>query len=143
VTSSIVWANQADAIDSFNLVDAFQVADLFLTNEAVISNPPYDRVNDLFDLMIERGIGNTVALFLPLPYISGKAKRLAKLPFSELLVLSPRPNCLPGHLVKQGLKPEGGKRDFAWFVFQPKHKIGTPWQGSILTKHEGVQSLAQ
>jgi hypothetical protein len=133
----------SDSIDAFNLVDAFQVADLFLTDEVVISNPPYDRVNDLFDLMIERGIGNTVALFLPLPYISGKAKRLAKLPFSELLVLSPRPNCLPGHLVKQGLKPEGGKRDFAWFIFQPKHEIGTPWQGSILTKDTGVQSLAQ
>lgn len=132
-----------DAIGSFNLIDAFQCADLFLTDEVVISNPPYDRVNDLFDLMIERGIMNTVALFLPLPYISGKAKRLSKLPFSELLVLTPRPNCLPGHLVKQGLKPEGGKRDFAWYVFYPKHPIGEPWKGVLLSKDGGVQSLAQ
>lgn len=90
---------------------------------SIVSNPPYDLIDDLFDMMLDASLDGLfearAALFMPLQYLSGKAKRLRKLPLSHVLVLTPRPNCLPGELILAGEKPGGGRRDFAWYIFTP------------------------
>lgn len=83
----------------------------------VVSNPPYDKVDQIFDTMIKEGVHAKTAFFLPMAYLAGKAKRLCKLPLVRVWVCKPRPNCLPGELITSGVKPGGGKKDYAWFVF--------------------------
>jgi len=92
------------------------------TNYHIVTNPPYDLVNDLLVSMQLRfgGLGCKAALFLPLAYAAGKAKYLKDLPLTKILVCKPRPNCLPGELILSGVKPGGGAKDYAWFIFDPK-----------------------
>lgn len=108
VGDGVTPTNQhGDATGSF-----FQVS-----TACIVTNPPYERVNELFEQMIKHGVNAKVAMFLPLMYLAGKAKYLAKLPFAKLYILKPRPNCLPGSVMEQGVIPKGGKKDYAWFVF--------------------------
>lgn len=83
-----------------------------------VSNPPYDRVDELFDEMIKLGVSSKTVMFLPMAYLAGKAKRLKQLPLVRVWICKPRPNCLPGELIQSGVKPSGGKKDYAWFVFE-------------------------
>lgn len=94
----------------------------------IISNPPYGlnphgggrpRIEEQF---IELALARTrrkVAVFLHSSWMNGAARQdwLAGLPLYRVYLVSPRPSCLPGHLIQAGEKAGGGTKDYAWFVF--------------------------
>lgn len=94
----------------------------------IISNPPYGRNEQpgerprIEEQFIELALQRTrrkVAVFLHSAWMNGAARQdwLAALPLYRVYLVSPRPSCLPGHLIQAGETPGGGTKDYAWFVF--------------------------
>jgi hypothetical protein len=108
----------------FRKHDALELTALFHAPAHIVTNPPYDR--DLLRTLLPRmrapGLKHKAALFMPLAYLAGKAPLLRAIPLARLWVCRPRPNCLPGKVIARGEKAQGGRRDFAWFVFDPDHQ---------------------
>jgi len=71
-----------------------------------------------------------VALLLPLPWMTGadKAAFLQQTPLAQVLVLTPRPSMPPGPVIEAGEDPGGGTEDFAWYIWDRRHK-GPPVLG--------------
>jgi hypothetical protein len=115
----------------------------------IVSNPPYGvipkkfqqltghvRMEDLFIDLALRRAKRKVAVFLPSVWLNGakRARWLKGLPLSRVLVTTPRPSCPPTLLVLKGLKPEGGKVDFSWFIFDHDH--AGPFTGDWLFRDD-------
>lgn len=98
--------------------------------ENIVSNPPYGareyvpvgerkRLEEHFiELALERA-QRKVAVFLHSTWMNGEKRQkwLSSLPLHRVYLVSPRPSCLPGHLIQAGEKACGGTKDYAWFVF--------------------------
>lgn len=102
-----------------------QVVSPFLKDLSVVSNPPFDLVDQL--LVDVRECRRKCALFLPLTYLAGKARLLNKAPLARVLICSPRPSCPPF-----GTKAGGGKADYCWMVFVPGWS--RDWIGRLLLR---------
>lgn len=117
----------------------------FLTSDYetdnIVSNPPFglcgkankkskNRVDFEY---VKRALATAekkVALLLPLSWMTGadKGHWLAHSPLAKVLVLTPRPSMPPGPVIEAGIEPGGGEDDFAWFIWDHKHK-GPPTLG--------------
>ena len=60
-----------------------------------------------------------IALLLPATWHLGdkRSRRLEELPLRRIWFLTPRPSMPPGAMILAGMKPGGGREDFAWYVF--------------------------
>lgn len=92
----------------------------------IVSNPPFGPCNRVIDGLIpfvdacpDRAQAK-VALLLPLPWMAGddRAQWFARRPPYRIRVLTPRPSMPTGAVIEQGAKAEGGKSEFAWFIWQ-------------------------
>lgn len=93
----------------------------------IVSNPPYSQAVPF----IHRALSLAkfkVAMLLRLPFIAS-AKRAALFdgtPLAGIYVLTPRPSMPPGDMLAAGeIKAEGGKTDYAWFVWDHR-RSGKP-----------------
>lgn len=89
----------------------------------IISNPPFNLARPFIDKAL--GIAShKVAMLLPLTFLEGqrKAPWLKSTPLARVHVFSWRISMPPGELLVAGkVKPEGGKKCFAWFVWEHGH----------------------
>lgn len=90
----------------------------------IVSNPPFKlcRIKDglvSFPKLALQRARRKVALLLPTDWIQGdkRARWLAETPLYRVYFMCPRPSMPPGEAVLAGAKAEGGKQDFAWFVW--------------------------
>ncbi len=117
----------------------------FLTSDYetdnIVSNPPFGLCgksnkkskNKVDFEYVKRALATAekkVALLLPLSWMTGadKGHWLAHSPLAKVLVLTPRPSMPPGPVIEAGIEPGGGEDDFAWFIWDHKHK-GPPTLG--------------
>lgn len=93
----------------------------------IISNPPYQA--EILRAFVDRALGiatHKVAFLLPLTFLEGqrKAAWLRSTPLARVHVFAWRLSMPPGELLLAGeVEPEGGKKCFAWFVWEHG------WQG--------------
>lgn len=108
----------------------------------IISNPPYG----VAQAFAERALTlarHKVAFLLPLTFLEGmkRAQWLAASPLARVHVFSWRISMPPGELLQSGaVKAEGGKKAFAWFVFE--HGWAGPAQVRLLLKPD-VETLKE
>lgn len=88
----------------------------------IVSNPPFDRA--ILIPFIDRALSlatHKVAMLLPLTFLEGqeRARWLETTPLACVHVFSWRISMPPGELLAAGkVKAVGGKKAFAWFVFE-------------------------
>lgn len=102
----------------------------------IVCNPPFKLATAFVDKALTIA-SHKVAMLLPLTFLEGqrKAPWLQRTPLARVHVFSWRISMPPGELLVAGkVKPEGGKKCFAWFVFE--HGWQGPAHINILTKGE-------
>lgn len=106
------------------LTESFRQAD-FLQETAspadnIVSNPPFNLAREFVDRALSIA-SHKVAFLLPLTFLEGAARTrwLETTPLARVHVFSWRISMPPGELLATGaVKPEGGKKAFAWFVWE-------------------------
>ena len=84
----------------------------------IVSNPPFKIAREFAEHALKLAV-DKVALLLPLGWLNGDARSrwLEQQPLRAVYILTPRPSMPPGEMVLAGVRPQGGKQDFAWYVF--------------------------
>lgn len=86
----------------------------------IISNPPFKHAREFAECALVMA-SHKVAFLLPLTFLEGaaRARWLETTPLARVHVFSWRISMPPGELLQSGkVKPEGGKKAFAWFVWE-------------------------
>lgn len=88
----------------------------------IISNPPFKLAQEFTARALDIAL-RKVAMLLPLRWIAGdeRSRWLEDSRPARVLILAPRPSMPPGPVILAGLRPSGGKTDFAWFVWEKGH----------------------
>jgi hypothetical protein len=93
----------------------------------IVSNPPFNLARAFVDKALTVA-SHKVAMLLPLTFLEGqrKAPWLKSTPLARVHIFAWRISMPPGELLVAGkVKPEGGKKCFAWFVWEHGH-FGPP-----------------
>ena len=87
------------------------------TRPNIISNPPYNLLRPFAEhaLTVTR---QKVALLLPLARLNAAGRWLEHTPLRRVWLLTPRPSIPPHCLILEGQKPQGGRVDFCWWVWE-------------------------
>lgn len=113
-------------------IDFLNTPTLVIDN--IVTNPPFNLAREFIDCALVMA-SHKVAMLLPFTFLEGqrKAEWLKSKPLARVHVFSWRISMPPGELLLAGkVKPTGGKKCFAWFVFEHGH-VGPPTIG-LLTK---------
>lgn len=100
----------------------------------IVCNPPFSLARAFVDKALLVAT-HKVAMLLPLTFLEGQRKAywLPTTPLARVHIFTWRISMPPGELLLAGkVKPEGGKKCFAWFVWEHGH-VG-PWSGRLLIK---------
>lgn len=121
-----------DLVDRGFRAPTFRLFDFLATPAAEIdpvdniaANPPFDRATLI--PIIDKALSiarHKVALLLPLTFLEGseRAQSRVNTPLARFRPFSWRISMPPGELLLSGqVKPEGGKKAFAWFVWEHGH----------------------
>jgi hypothetical protein len=103
----------------------------------IVTNPPFFLARQFVDKALTIA-SHKVAMLLPITFLEGqaRAKWLATTPLARVHVFSWRISMPPGELLTSGkVTAKGGKKCFAWFVFEIGH-VGPPTV-HLLTKLAG------
>lgn len=104
----------------------------------VVSNPPFKHCNDDAPFVMKSLIRarRQVALLLPAAWVQGdkRSRWLEQTPLRTVYFLTPRPSMPPGPVIKAGVEPGNGTKDFAWFVWD--HSWVGSWQGKWLRRDD-------
>lgn len=90
----------------------------------IVTNPPYGAVAEAFIRRAVTIATRKVAVLVQakFPYSQTRYRLFMEHPPARLLFLSWRPSMPPGELLLAGkIKPEGGKMDFLWVVWDRAH----------------------
>lgn len=85
----------------------------------IVTNPPFKLAREFADRALSIA-SHKVAFLLPLTFLEGaaRARWLETTPLARVHVFSWRISMPPGELLAAGkVRPEGGKKAFAWFVW--------------------------
>ena len=104
----------------------FLTVDQCPPNASIITNPPFDLVEEFARHAIE--IGPRKVAMVCLVRRLNAARWLQELPLRRIWLLTPRPSMPPGSWIAKGNKPGGGTQDFCWLVFERGY-LGTPGVG--------------
>lgn len=99
------------------------VSDFFTSDwsrDNIVCNPPFHIVAD-FTLHALQVASRKVAIIFPVARLNA-AHWIAGTPLARVWLMTPRPSMPPGHVIAAGHKPQGGKMDFCWLVFDHAHK---------------------
>lgn len=137
---TIPWAMHKAGLDvtASDIVDrgfgqrcgSFFVADFLKTGtpapriDNIVSNPPFNLAREFVDCALTMA-SHKVAMLLPLTFLEGAARarwRIAT-PLARIRTFSWRISMPPGELLAAGkVKPTGGKKAFAWFIWEHGHQ---------------------
>jgi hypothetical protein len=102
------------------------VTDFLASNvgrENIVCNPPFNIARE-FTLHALKLAARKVAVIFPTARLNA-AHWLRDTPLRRIWLLTPRPSMPPGHVIASGGKPQGGKMDFCWLVFEQGY-VGAP-----------------
>lgn len=103
--------------------------------ENIIMNPPFYKAKGA-EAFIRKALAvatGKVAAFVDIKFLAGggRANGLYRdLPPSRVWIITPRPSCPPGEVLKAGGKAEGGTADWIWMVWDktaPHSGTVTDW----------------
>ena len=110
--------------DHFTKMDFFDVQSIgCLGGISVVSNPPFDHVQEFCEHALELG-AEKVAMIMLVRRLNA-AHWLERLPLETIWLLSPRPSMPPGEWIAAGNKPGGGTQDFCWLILKSDY-TGAP-----------------
>ena len=127
------YRDDRDAYGSMGLVADFLKTPARLVDN-IISNPPFNLAREFAECALVMA-SHKVAFLLPLTFLEGAARTrwLETTPLARVHVFSWRISMPPGELMAAGaVKPEGGKKAFAWFVWE----IGWRGPAQVLFLHK-------
>jgi hypothetical protein len=110
----------ATGADISPCVKGVTAIDFFTAHDSVcnvISNPPYDRLDRFASHALEL-TSRKVALLVPIARLNAAGRWLQSTPLRRIWLLSPRPSIPPHSYILRGEKPEGGRVDFCWLVWE-------------------------
>jgi hypothetical protein len=111
-----------DGTPNYFVINGFDAMRRMSGVNAIVSNPPYKIARDFAEVALS--YSPIVAFLLPNTWIQGSKRSmwLETTPLRWFLPLAPRPSMPP---IGSDVKPEGGKVDYAWFVWELGYK-GAP-----------------
>jgi hypothetical protein len=113
--SDIVFRQSADdEIDALKCVA--DIRDCACPSDNICCNPPYRAVPEFAQLALKLA-RRKVALIFPVARLNA-AHWLQGAPLRRVWLMSPRPPMPPGSYLAAGHKPQGGRVDFCWVVFE-------------------------
>lgn len=88
----------------------------------IVCNPPFKHGVEFVKRGLEY-VSKRAIFLLPISWLHGdtRSRWFETTPLAEVLILAPRPSMPPGEMILAGHKPEGGRIDFAWYVFDHNH----------------------
>lgn len=92
----------------------------------IVTNPPFKIIENFTLHALSLALVN-VAIIMPTARLNA-AHWIRGTPLRRIWLMTPRPSMPPGHVIAAGGKPEGGKVDYCWLVFQQG------WQGHAETR---------
>lgn len=126
VGTDIVDRGYRDPVSPMPPVDFLEIeAPAGIAN--IVSNPPFSK--DTLIPWIDKALSiasHKVAMLLPLTFLEGaeRARWRINTPLARIRTFSWRISMPPGEMLQAGtVKPEGGKKAFAWFIWE------SGWQG--------------
>ena len=99
----------------------------------IVANPPFKHARGFVDRALSIA-SHKVAFLLPLTFLEGekRGRWFETVPLARVHVFSWRISMPPGELLQAGaVKAEGGKKAFAWFVFEHGWR-GPPQVGFLI-----------
>lgn len=84
--------------------------------DCIVCNPPFN-IASHFALHAIKLAQRKVAIIFPTARLNA-AHWLKGTPLRRVWMLSPRPSMPPGYVIAAGGKPQGGKSDFCWLVWE-------------------------
>jgi hypothetical protein len=91
---------------------------------SIITNPPYKLAQQFVERALTIATRKVAVLVQSkFPYSQGRHRLFTANPTSKVYFLSDRPSMPPGEKLLAGnVKPEGGKMDYCWIVFEHGHR---------------------
>lgn len=109
----------------------------------IIFNPPYRDAEAFIRRAIALARGKVAVLLQEkFPYSQGRYVLFKELPPAKVLFFSSRPSMPPGNLLRAGMKPEGGKINYLWFVWDRDHRGPTICDWLLLPEHADKLGVA-
>jgi hypothetical protein len=105
------WVDFAGAGD-------FLTREVKLTNN-IVCNPPFNIAGRFATKALDLG-AEKIAMIFPTARLNA-AHWLHGTPLARVWLMTPRPSMPPGHVIAAGEKPQGGKMDFCWLVWERGH----------------------
>jgi hypothetical protein len=90
----------------------------------IVSNPPFNLARQFVDKALSIAT-HKVAMLLPLTFLEGaeRARWRINTPLARIRTFSWRISMPPGELLQAGkVRPTGGKKAFAWFIWDHTHQ---------------------
>ena len=94
----------------------FNFLDCVDRHDNIVCNPPFNIARE-FGLQALKVARRKVALIFPTARLNA-AHWLHVTPLKSIWLMTPRPSMPPGHVIKAGGKPGGGKMDYCWLIFE-------------------------
>lgn len=96
-----------------------------LEEDNFVGNPPFGFKGALAEAFCRRALQlarHKVCMYLPLDFLAADGRwqeggLFADHPFSRAWILTPRPSCPPGRVLRAGGKAEKGRKNFIWIVW--------------------------
>jgi hypothetical protein len=101
--------------EHFNGVQDFLTVNDLHPDVNLVGNPPFD------DRVLQHALSlapHKAAFIWPLARAVAAHEWLSKAPLARVLLLTPRPSMPPSTYIQAGKKPEGGRVEHAWLVFE-------------------------
>jgi hypothetical protein len=119
-------ATGSDIVDRGKFEGVERLQD-FLTTDTrrtnIVTNPPFN-IADKFALKALEYAKSKVAMIFPTARLNA-AHWIKGTPLRRVWLMSPRPSMPPGHVIAAGGKPQGGKMDYCWLVWEQGY-VGAP-----------------
>lgn len=110
------WRGQKTTID-------FLKAEAPLS-ENIVCNPPFNIAGKFARHAVSMSHVEKVAMVFPTARLNA-ARWLRETPLARVWLMTPRPSMPPGHTIAAGERPQGGKMDYCWLVWERGH-VGAP-----------------
>ena len=130
-------ASGSDLVDRAGSPGWFKGISDFLGPEAmfadnIVMNPPFFKAKGA-EAFIRKALAvatGKVAAFVDIKFLAGGGRAnglYRELPPNRVWIITPRPSCPPGEVLKAGGKAEGGTADWIWMVWDKT----APYSGTV------------